>query len=272
MNIDISKINTIAIDAGDAITEVYLSGDFSIEQKSDNSPLTRADNASNKIITERLNELYPQIPVLSEEGKEIPFEERKNWEYFWLVDPLDGTKEFIKRNGECTVNIALIHKGIPVAGVIYAPALNLNDGSNSTKGVIYFSQKGLGSFKKDLKTGEQKQIHCSSNSAEEITIVKSRSHSSDEEEKFLSKFRIKSETAIGSSLKFCLIAEGKADLYYRHGPTMEWDTAAGQAILTEAGGKVIDLSGNEFIYNKQSLLNTSFIAFRNGLDITMKRN
>lgn len=268
MNIDIRKINEIALKAGDAIMEIYASDDFEIALKQDNSPLTKADRKSNEIISGALKSLYPEIPVLSEEGKAIPYEERKHWEYFWLVDPLDGTKEFIKHNGEFTVNIALLHLKTPVAGVIYAPALSASPAENNQTGrhgTLYFSTNSEGAHKIDFQNGKETEIHTSEGIENSITVVQSRSHSSEEEENFLLKYNVRNRIAVGSSLKFCMIAEGKADLYYRHGPTYEWDTAAGQAVLTSAGGRITDLSGNEFVYNKPSLLNSSFIAARNGI-------
>ncbi len=275
-----------AKEAGDAILEVYNSN-FSVEKKEDNSPLTIADKRSHEIITKHISQLtnqkaYITHHILSEEGKDIPYEERKNWEYFWLIDPLDGTKEFIKRNGEFTVNIALIHKGKPVLGVIYAPVLK----------VFYFAAKGIGSYtllnkndvisdtKLDMKNKESVEVlkkisqrlplderpATASNSSSTITIVASRSHLSKETEDYINSLRQKHREieliSVGSSLKFCLIAEGKADIYPRFAPTMEWDTAAGQAIIEELKGKVIDFgAGIPLKYNKENLVNPWFVAF-----------
>ncbi|RMG81193.1 MAG: 3'(2'),5'-bisphosphate nucleotidase CysQ, partial [Bacteroidetes bacterium] len=180
-SIEIKDIIKIAVLAGDAILEIYYSEDFGVENKSDDSPLTKADKASHEIIQKEQTKLYPDIPVLSEEGKEIPYEERKNWKKFWLVDPLDGTKEFIKRNGEFTVNIALIENNKPVAGVIYVPV---------TK-EIYFGDVENGSFKIN-SDGTKKKISVSGKSStDELNVVQSRSHSGEEEEKFYSQFKIK---------------------------------------------------------------------------------
>lgn len=271
-NIDIFYLLQIAVKAGSKIVQVYEK-DFVIEYKADNSPLTEADRGANDIITGELQNLYPRVPILSEENKEIPYEMRKRWEYLWLIDPLDGTKEFVKRNGEFTVNIALVQKGRPVLGVIYAPV----------KDTLYFGQEGIGAYKllKCDKLSNCKDISDVfpysqklplDNSARPFTIVGSRSHMSKETQEFIEK----QETAhgrieilsIGSSLKFCIIAEGKADIYPRFGPTMEWDTAAGQAIVELTDGKVMETEGiqhqgnKSLRYNKESLLNPWFIAQR----------
>lgn len=253
-NIDILKICEIAKNAGNDILNIYhnpeLSGSF--EQKKDDSPLTLADKASNKVIIEALNILYPNIPIISEEEKEIPYEERKNWKTFWLIDPLDGTKEFIKRNGEFTVNIALIENNLTIAGVIYAPVLDIMYWGDA-KGA--FIQKGT-SPKQEIKSNTKTTDLCAAGS---------RSHGSEEDAKLLSKYDISTFVSMGSSLKFCLVATGEADIYYRSGPTMEWDTAAGQAILKAAGGSVTHLNGEEFKYNKESLLNPGFMCKSEGL-------
>lgn len=251
VNVSIESIKQIAIEAGRKILEIYekyADLEAITERKADNSPLTLADQASHTIISERLMALYPQIPLLSEEGKHTAYEIRKEWDRFWLVDPLDGTKEFIKRNGEFTVNIALIEKNLPVLGVIYAPVWNL----------LYYGIHSQGAFK---ETPGQLPVRLQVNNKQNLlTAVGSRSHADPAEAEVLNKYDISGTTSIGSSLKFCLIAEGKADIYYRHGPTMEWDTAAGQAIVAAAGGQVQDASGNIFTYNKPSLLNSSFLC------------
>lgn len=251
-NIDLILLKNIAREAGAAIMDIYSREDFKsiTDFKADNSPLTLADQVSHKIIQNGLEKAYPEIPVLSEEGKNIPYEERKDWKTFWLVDPLDGTKEFIKRNGEFTVNIALITGDEAVAGVIYAPA----------RGIMYSGIKGKGAWKESNDAVEKM---TSSSKSDNLTAVGSRSHSSPEEEELLNSYNVSEAISIGSSLKFCLVAEGKADIYYRHGPTMEWDTAAGQAIVEAAGGIVVDQKKNRFAYNKQSLLNGSFLCLGN---------
>ena len=249
-NRSIEKIIEIAHEAGKAILEIYNSNDFGVEIKNDNSPLTKADKVSNAIIEERLKENFPEIPILSEEGVTIPFYERKNWERFWCVDPLDGTKEFIKRNGEFTVNIALIKNQKPAAGVIYVPV---------TK-EIYFGSIENGSYKIE-SDGTQVKINVSGKSAsDELNVVQSRSHSGEEENEFYSKYKIKETLLKGSSLKICLIAEGRADLYFRGGPTWEWDTAAGHAILLGAGGCFVNKNKSELVYNKEVIKNFGFIA------------
>lgn len=258
---------TAAITAGRAIMEVY-SGDIEIEYKDDKSPLTIADKRSHEIIAAGLSaEPFRDTPFLSEEGKDIPFEEREKWEYFWIVDPLDGTKEFIKRNGEFTVNIALIYGERPVLGVIYLPA----------KEIVYFAADGMGAYRAmsgDIRAGDSLDALVKRSTVlpvdrrkSSFTLVGSRSHATKELEKFVREMGEKHGgiefVPAGSSLKFCLVAEGKADVYPRFGPTMEWDTAAGQAIVHEAGGRVIDMETDEPLkYNKEKLLNPGFIAER----------
>jgi len=248
--IDIQDIVTIAKEAGDAIMQVY-NQDFEVEYKQDSSPLTLADKEANNIIENGLNKLSVSFPILSEEGKETSYEDRKNWEYFWLVDPLDGTKEFVKKNGEFTVNIALIYKDTPVLGVVYAPALD----------VCYWSKQGKGAFKDGqklpLKTADQRNTY---------KVVASRSHMSDETQAFIDAIDTDKEKeliSIGSSLKICLVAEGEADIYPRLGPTMEWDTGAAHAILSEAGKILYKYENNKYTqhkYNKKTLLNCWFIV------------
>jgi len=247
--INVQDIVALSKQAGEAIMEIYQK-DFEVEFKADESPLTEADKAAHHIIEAGLLALDQQngtqIPVLSEEGKGIPYEERKNWEYFWLVDPVDGTKEFVKKNGEFTVNIALIHKDTPVLGVVYAPALN----------ATYWAKQGEGAFKDGqklpLKTAEQRETY---------KVVASRSHMSDETKVFIDVIETPKEkelVSIGSSLKICLVAEGEADIYPRLGPTMEWDTGAAHAIVSEAGlqlQKYENETYSKHAYNKESLLN-----------------
>ncbi len=256
--VSIASINDIARAAGRAILEVYHHADFSqvVDFKADQSPLTLADQAAHQVIAPTLQEHYPTIPLISEEGADVDYATRRDWEYFWLVDPLDGTKEFIKRNGQFTVNIALIHHHQPVLGVIYAPVT----------GELYFAvQTGYAS---DLEAGGYKQTAGEAletlrvrQSTKKRVAVRSSSHASEEEEQVLRQYGVTESIARGSSLKFCMIAEGKADIYYRHGPTMEWDTAAGQAIVEAAGGKMFqETSDRLFTYNKESLRNSSFLV------------
>ena len=246
---------TAALEAGKAILEVYASGDFGVEMKSDQSPLTLADKAAHEIIMKHLEQTG--IPVVSEEGSSVSFEERKNWEYCWLVDPLDGTKEFIKKTGEFTVNIALVHAGVPVAGIIYAPILD----------TLYYgsAETGVYKMKKDivetLSSIEKKQTISELQSKTKLTIVASKSHMNDETTAFINQFDNVNLLSIGSSLKLMLLAEGAADIYPRLAPTMEWDIAAGHALLSSLNFGVYqtDLS-SELVYNKKDLLNPPFIA------------
>jgi 3'(2'), 5'-bisphosphate nucleotidase len=260
-----------AAQAGRAILEVYHT-DFQVEDKADRSPLTLADKRSHQIITAALQPFG--LPLLSEEGREVPWQTRSAWDRLWVVDPLDGTKEFVKRNDEFTVNIALVENKIPVMGVIYVPVA----------GTLYFAQREIGAFKvtgfdcgdarriaapvvlADLLQGAQRLPLAESPGAA-FTIAGSRSHGTGELARFVEdqrrrRGRIEFISA-GSSLKFCLVAEGKADIYPRFGPTSEWDTAAGQAIVTASGGSVVaQETGRPLVYNKQDLLNPWFFAGR----------
>ena len=242
----------VALHAGKAIMEVYESGNFEESLKSDSSPLTKADKVSHRIIVDGLAVLDETIPILSEEGSQISYEERKHWRRFWLVDPLDGTKEFLKRNGEFTVNIALIEGGRPILGVIYIPAT----------GVLYYGERKRGAFRRSAD-GATEQIRVVPPENGKIIAARSRSHAAPEEEDFFKRHGVTETVSAGSSLKFCLVAEGKAHVYYRHGPTMEWDTAAGQAIAENAGCRVLRFDRDEaLIYNKESLLNPWFVVLR----------
>jgi 3'(2'), 5'-bisphosphate nucleotidase len=248
--IDIEPILNIAIDAGRAILTVYNDPEqnFDISLKQDSSPLTIADKIAHEIIYKGLKELYPEIPVISEEGRSIDYEERKNWTQYWCVDPLDGTKEFIKRNGEFTVNIALIYGQAPVLGVIYVPVQN----------VIYYADGTSRSWKKI--PGEQPVAIKVDKRISDWVAAGSRSHADGDEDTIIKNYPVTDFIAVGSSIKFCMIAEGKAHIYFRKGPTMEWDTAAGQAIVNFSGGTVETLSGQPLLYNKPSMLNSSFLC------------
>ncbi len=248
----LQSIIDVSCEAGLAVLEVYNS-DFAVERKEDKSPLTMADRRSHRIISSFLKKHF-SLPVLSEEGRDVPYEERRKWEYYWLVDPLDGTKEFVKRQGDFTVNIALIHRDKPVAGVIYVPV----------SGVLYYAQKDGGAFKVENGKATKLPLKGEKNL---LTIVGSRSHATPELEQYIQEMKKRyGELEVisrGSSLKFCMIAEGKADVYPRLGPTMEWDTAAGQIIVEEAGGQVIDFeSRTSMLYNKENLLNPFFLSIR----------
>ncbi len=250
--IDSEALCALARRAGAAILEVYHRPDFGIESKADDSPLTAADRKSHAVIDAGLRELDPAIPVLSEEGRDIPYAERRQWRRFWLVDPLDGTKEFIKRNGEFTVNIALIEDGRPVLGVIYAPALDL----------LYFGARGAGGWRQDA-AGDVQTLGVRAPEADAgHAVVKSRSHPSGALAEYLEGVQVAESVPVGSSLKFCVVAEGRATLYPRFGPTMEWDTAAGQAIVEAAGGRVVTARDPEvpLRYNKEDLHNDFFIV------------
>jgi 3'(2'), 5'-bisphosphate nucleotidase len=249
-----SHLLTLALTAAESasreIISVYDSGDFQTEAKGDNSPLTIADKKAHKVIEEILKETG--LPLLSEEGRNIPYDERKNWKSFWMVDPLDGTKEFLKRNGEFTVNIALIEGNIPVLGVVAIPV----------SGEIFYSTKGQGVWKKTATEVRQLQKREPLNlKASGLRVVASRSHMSEETENFIGALKEPELVSKGSSLKFLLLAEGAADLYPRFAPTMEWDTAAAHAIINEIGLHVyVRDSQSELVYNKPDLLNPHFIV------------
>lgn len=247
--INTKELIAICEKAGMAIMEIYNNTEFSsvINFKADDSPLTLADQASHDVIVNKLSVLTPDIPIISEEGEEVPYEVRKNYTKYWLIDPLDGTKEFINRNGEFTVNIALIENNKPTEGFIYVPVT----------GVIYYTEHNT-CYKKER---DKFQVLNVNNSSTNRIAVRSKSHPSPEEEVVLNKYGVTESISVGSSLKFCMVAEGKADIYYRHGPTMEWDTAAGQAVLQAAGGEIFKETSTEvFTYNKESLLNGSFLC------------
>jgi 3'(2'), 5'-bisphosphate nucleotidase len=275
-----------AITAGAAILDVYRSPDFEVEEKTDKSPLTLADRRSHEVIVNYLAKF--DIPILSEEGRDIPYPERNKWDTYWLIDPLDGTKEFIKKNGEFTVNIAMIRHNKPVAGVIYVP----------DRDTLYFASTGIGAYKADahqitglLVEREERPDQCAGSldsgndqrlkdiiekstslpidqsTNRPYTIAGSRSHATPELEAIVEKKRREHGEvefiSAGSSLKLCLVAEGRADIYPRTGPTMEWDTAAGQAVVECSGGKVYKYDTEEPLdYNKENLLNPWFVVVR----------
>lgn len=243
----------IARVAGDSIMQVYH-GEFTIEHKQDQSPLTQADLAAHRVIESGLHALQPRLPVLSEESAFIPYSERASWETYWLVDPLDGTREFIKRNGEFTVNIALIHQGASVLGVVYVP----------DRDTLYYAATGLGAFKQ-LPASAPQPIRARPLDANNIVIAGSRSHADGRLDRFVANITRLHATPkllpLGSSLKICLVAEGTADVYPRLGPTSEWDTAAAQCVLELAGGHLVQKNGQRLRYNqKDSLLNAEFFA------------
>ena len=252
-----------AIDAGEAIMDVYATN-FDIEIKGDESPLTQADKNANQVINSYL--LKTGIPIISEENKQLDFEERKAWDTCWIVDPLDGTKEFIKRNGEFTVNIALVTNGNPILGVIYVPVsktLYFTGADRSSSYKIVLREEKVSD---DYIFANATEIIPASTEDAVIKIVGSRSHLNDATTNFISEIEKSNKVEIvskGSSLKFCLVAEGQAHLYPRYAPTMEWDTAAGQAICQVAGVKVIDNTTQQALrYNKENLLNPYFLVTR----------
>ncbi|MGM0478118.1 MAG: 3'(2'),5'-bisphosphate nucleotidase CysQ family protein [Bacteroidota bacterium] len=272
-----------ALQAGKSIMEIYESDDFGIETKADDSPLTKADKAAHEVIMEHLKET--NIPVLSEEGKDISYEERKNWKQLWIVDPIDGTKEFIKRNGEFTVNIALVENQVPVSGVIYVPAKetlyyankekafkleNVNDSNyeqikNNKKQLPLYNNHR--SEKRRLSSDFDRSL-AEHRNCTEITVVASKSHLSPETQQFIDDLKTKynevKTISKGSSLKLCMVAEGTANYYPRFAPTMEWDTAAGQAICMAAGCDVIDQETQQtMVYNRSELLNNWFLVQHN---------
>lgn len=241
----------VAIEAGKRILEIYEAG-FEVEVKQDLTPLTEADLAAHKVIEEGLKEITPTVPTLTEESTDIPFSERSRWQRYWLVDPLDGTREFIERTGEFTVNIALIQDHQPVLGIIYAPVL----------GVYYYACKGEGAFKREA-TSDPYPIQARRWQGGPLIVTCSRiTHQGGHLEEFLSKLGEHETVIMGGALKSCLVAEGKADIYPRLGPTSEWDTAAAQCIVEEAGGHITDTSMQVMQYNrKEELLNPHFFAF-----------
>jgi 3'(2'), 5'-bisphosphate nucleotidase len=252
--VNLSALLPIAIKAAELacaeILSVYNSNDFQTELKGDNSPLTRADKLAHEKISEILSSTG--LPILSEEGKAIPYEVRKEWKYFWMVDPLDGTKEFLKRNGEFTVNIALIHEGAPVLGVVAIPVT----------GEVFYASRGaqafckLGDETRPLPTRKRPDL-----SASGLRVVASRSHMNPETEAFINGLKDPVLVSAGSSLKFLLVAKGEADVYPRFAPTMEWDTAAADAIVREIGFKVTQSQSDKLLeYNKPELLNPSFLV------------
>jgi len=244
--IKLDDIELIAKKAGIAIMEIYRK-DFSVEYKEDNSPITEADLKANQIICSSLTKLYPTIPIMSEENNEIAYEIRKNWEYYWCIDPIDGTKEFVKKNGEFTINIALIYKTTPVLGVVYIPVTE----------DLYKAKKGEGGFKNGVKIPLTRDDNL-------YIIAISNSHLTQEYQKFVEKISsIKEKKVVrkGSSLKLCMVASGEVDIYPRLAPCMEWDTAAADAIIRESGKLICQFTNNKpLIYNKKNLLNPYFIA------------
>jgi len=246
----LDEVVSIARRAGDAILSVY-GQQFEVTNKADKSPLTLADTHSHDIIVQGLQALTPDVPVLSEEASDIPFEVRRQWTRYWLVDPLDGTKEFVSRNGEFTVNIALVEQHAPVLGVVHVPI------SDTT----YTGVHDLGASRR-IGREASTPIRVTAPAASPLRIVGSRSHRDNTLDQYLPRLEPYQLVTVGSSIKFCLVAEGSADLYPRFGPTSEWDTAAAQAVVEAAGGRVIRTDGSALSYNtKAELLNPHFLVF-----------
>lgn len=237
---------TLARAAGEEIMAIYA-GDFDVTLKADKSPLTAADMASHRVIVAGLEALSPRLPVLSEEAADIPWSERQSWQTFWLVDPIDGTKDFVNRSGEFTVNIALIQDGRPVAGVVTAPAL----------GQEFWGIVGQGAWLRE--NGQTRALEVQT-PPEEIRVLASKNHLNEDTRQFIDGLGPHRLVQAGSSLKFCRIAEGLADLYPRCGPTCEWDTGAAQAVLEAAGGTVRTFDGQPLVYGKENVLNPFFVA------------
>jgi len=237
---------SIAIEAGEKVLNVY-SRDFASRSKDDGSPITEADIISNSIIISKLNSFYPHYPIISEELEIPTYQVRKTWKQYFLIDPLDGTKDFINKNGQFTINISLIVNSRPYIGVVYVPALD----------VIYYAEKGKGAFKNGEKI-------FNNSGARELVGTQSIFHSTASSEEFLHSLNVKKVVKYGASLKLCKLSEGEVDIYPRFNGSSEWDTAAGHAILNEAGCKMIDIeTGEEIIYNKESLRNPYFVACKN---------
>jgi len=265
MTIDMEEIIAVAKEAGDAIMEIYHK-DFAVAYKDDKSPLTQADTQSNEIICRALEKSYPDIPLLSEENKAEDYEVRKHWKTFWLIDPIDGTKEFIKKNGEFTVNIALIHNNEPILGVVYAPALK----------DMYAAKKGSGAY----KNGHKLPLEINTKREKHLRVVASKSHLSRETEVFIDALAKMTEeveqVSRGSSLKLAMVAEGTADIYPRLAPTMEWDTAAADVIVREAGGVIYRydmqaqrLTLKPLMYNKCHLVNPWFVVCKECAEVLL---
>jgi 3'(2'), 5'-bisphosphate nucleotidase len=250
----LQAVRAIAVDAGRKILDIYERG-FEVDEKPDRSPVTEADRAAHELISARLTALTPDIPILSEESASAGFEQRAGWTRLWLVDPLDGTKEFISRNGEFTVNIALVENGSPVLGVVYVPVI----------GTSYFGCRGQGA-QKEQGACEIRSINVRRYGGTCPIVVASRSHAGPEIKRFLDGVGPHDVVNMGSALKLCLVAEGTADVYPRLGPTMEWDTAAAQCVVECAGGRVTDLQGRPLAYNKPDLHNPWFVVDAGGYD------
>jgi 3'(2'), 5'-bisphosphate nucleotidase len=247
----LTRVAAIARRAGREILEIYASGELAATTKADASPLTAADLRAQRLIVESLRELTPDVPVLSEEAVHTPFAQRSQWRRYWLVDPLDGTREFLSRNGQFTVNIALIEGHAPALGVVHVPVTD----------VSYRGLPGVGAWRQRAAAAAE-EIHVAARASAPVRVVGSRSHRGESLDAFLARLGAHELQPVGSSLKFCMVAEGAADVYPRLGPTSEWDTAAAHAVVTGAGGSVSGLDGEPLRYNTRAeLLNPFFVAY-----------
>jgi 3'(2'), 5'-bisphosphate nucleotidase len=250
----LAAVRAIARDAAGEILDVYAAGAPAVTRKADDTPVTEADMRAHRRITAALGALTPGVPVLSEESADVPLTERAGWQRYWLVDPLDGTREFLKRNGEFTVNIALVADHAPALGVVHVPVT----------GVAYCGARGVGALRYE-SDGSARRIEVAREAAARPRVAGSRSHRGGSLDRFLAALGPHEFVSMGSSIKFGLLAEGLADVYPRRGPTGEWDTAAGHAVLAAAGGSVVDLEGRPLEYNRRaSLINPDFVAFGPG--------
>ena len=251
------EVVSIVKDAGEIVLEIYSKDHKNIQKKSDSSPLTEADTLANNFIISKLNSLELKFPIISEETTLPPFSTRSKWKYYWLIDPLDGTKEFINKNGEFTINVSLVSGDKSIIGVVFAPVFD----------TLYFSSLGNGAYKKKFLGNQETKIKVKSFERSSFVIANSRSHKNDDFNRFVSLFEKNNDINViikpmGSSLKICEVADGLVDMYPRLGPTSEWDIAAANCVLAEAGGYILDLSTNQFLkYNtKESIINSSFVA------------
>lgn len=244
------RVVQLALQAGEAILEVYATA-FDVTHKADESPLTQADLAAHRLLSTALADMQPGYPVLSEESQSVDFSERGAWTTYWLVDPLDGTREFVKRNDEFTVNVALVHRGEPILGVVHAPAL----------GSTYFGYRNGGAWRTRSESATE-AIRAAPRVRDPIRVAGSRSHAGDSLQRFLAALGSHELVSMGSSLKLCMVADGSVDVYPRFGPTSEWDTAAAQCIVEQAGGRVTDMQLRTLRYNTgESLINPEFLVF-----------
>ena len=250
-------MRTLALEAGKRIMEVYSSADFGVETKADASPVTKADLAADAVISAGLREAFPEVALITEEQSESHTQRPST---FFIVDPLDGTKEFVQKRRDFTVNIALVEDGVPTRGVVYAPAQNR----------LFYTDAGGKSVEEDLSNGAKRAIRVASSDNQALMVVASKSHRDTATEDYINRYAVKDMRSAGSSLKFCLVATGEADLYPRLGRTMEWDTAAGDAVLRGAGGQVVRFDDHmPLTYGKAGFENPFFIAYAPGVELKL---